>query len=98
MRMALLGVFSLALLFGCDSKPKSPAVVACEQVCQSNTALNQLASKVVFKPVKLCKDRCEKTDGTCSETGGPRNLQACVHFGMNAGREPGESGPLLKFN
>ncbi|MDT8445654.1 MAG: hypothetical protein RRB13_02000 [bacterium] len=96
--MKLAGWILLSvLLVGCQLGEDSPAVASCKKMCESNPALTQLDSKVVFKPVKLCQKRCAETEGTCSDQDGPTNFQACIFFGMNAGRAPGDQGPLLNF-
>ncbi|OGG95139.1 MAG: hypothetical protein A2527_08180 [Candidatus Lambdaproteobacteria bacterium RIFOXYD2_FULL_50_16] len=90
------GIF---LLVGCNSDSNNPYVKRCQQTCETSPILIGLASKVAYKPIKLCKQRCVDTEGTCTDQKiSSRDHQACVFFGINAGRKPGESGPLLKFN
>ncbi|OGG99552.1 MAG: hypothetical protein A2600_08725 [Candidatus Lambdaproteobacteria bacterium RIFOXYD1_FULL_56_27] len=92
-----MGLLLVGLL-GCDSGGSDPHVKACMQGCQASPLLTHLSDKVIFKPVKLCENRCKETKGTCVEgVSTVYNPQACVAFGANAGRGPGETGPLLNF-
>lgn len=79
--------FSLLLLFlsACD-QPTDPKVASCQKLCESNQSLQTLDKKVMYKPVKLCKKRCEATGGTCQEAQGAQmDHRLCVFYGMNAG-------------
>ena len=99
--MRLILILSVSLLAfwvsSCESKEQSAKVLTCEQACEQSPVLRQLNSKVVYKPIKLCKKRCRQTKGTCSEKEAQwSNLQQCIFFGVNAGRPPGTTGPLLR--
>jgi len=93
----VLFIGSLLLVSGCEKKEDSVKVKACVMSCEQSPVLQKLNPKVMYKPIKLCKKKCEQTGGTCLVEGSQVvNLSKCIFFGVNAGREPGAKGHLIQ--
>jgi|SRR3989339_281113 len=84
----------IALLAACEPATSS-AVKKCQAVCASDPRLVQLAPKVMYKPVKLCQNYCQETQGSCQKGHAEANYNICVYFGVNAGSlAPAKPGDL----
>jgi len=89
-----MGALGLA---SCEPAEQSKKVQACFQSCERNQRLINLNTKVMYKPIKLCKKKCKQTEGTCTTKGAQViSLNQCIFFGVNAGRPPGKSGRLFQ--